>query len=190
MRSHTLAPDSCVSPAIRAVIVGEGGSQFAARSRRHMLYRGCCYPCVVVLPQRLVGGGASSALDVECVPHAYRRVKAVRFTVPRGEVGSLTCPWFEQILFLHLHTAYVRPMWLSPVRRTPAVIEVFQFSVPCRLRCRQPSAQGFLGPFSTSPTACLLCAGDTDASLRSPCIAGFQALPRGGAESDFSALAI
>lgn len=144
MRSHTLAPDSCVSPAIRAVIVGEGGSQFAARSRRHMLYRvGCCYPCVVILPQRLVRGGASSALDVECV---------------------------------------------SPVCRMPAVIEVFQFSVPCRLRCRQSSTQGFLGPFSTSPTARLLCAGDTNASLRSPCIAGFQALPRGGAESDFSAL--
>jgi len=127
------------------------------------------------------------ALDVECVSHAYRCVKAVQFTVPRGEVGSLMCPWFEQILFLHLHTAYVRPTWVSPVCRMPAVIEVFQFSVPCRLRCRQSSTQGFLGPFSTSPTARLLCAGDTNASLRSPCIAGFQALPRGGAESDFSA---
>jgi hypothetical protein len=153
-----------------------------------MLYRGCCYPCIVVLPQRLVGGDASSALDVEYIPHAYRRVKAVRFTVPRGEVGSFIYLWFEQILFLHLHTMYVRPTWLSPVCRMPAVIEVFQFSVPCRLRCRQSSAQGFLDPFSTSPTACLLCAGDTDVSLRSPCIAGFQALPRGGAESDFSAL--
>src|SRR5271155_525429 len=39
MRSHTLAPDSCASPATRTVIVGEDGSQFAARSRRHILYR-------------------------------------------------------------------------------------------------------------------------------------------------------
>jgi hypothetical protein len=122
---------------------------------------------------------------IACVPPCQG--SPIHCATRRGGQG-LTCPWFEQILFLHLHTAYVRPTWVSPVCRMPAVIEVFQFSVPCRLRCRQSSTQGFLGRFSTSPTACLLCAGDTNASLRSPCMAGFQALPRGGAESDFSAL--
>src|SRR5271170_8518431 len=36
IHSHTLAPDSCASPAAR---VGEGRSQFSSRSRRYISYK-------------------------------------------------------------------------------------------------------------------------------------------------------
>src|SRR5450432_4749956 len=58
-------------------------------------------------------------------------------------------------------------------------------ALPTEWRRPQPKAFSTPSPTTATPT---LYACDAHTSLRWLCVAGFQALPRGGVESDFSVL--